>query len=435
MMIQYQKGVATLLITAILLSIALVVTLGSYKNLFYQIKRAQNEIKARQEHWLAEGGLECGYSNVKEKIIDLVSATQHIVNGCDSTVNIHKKLGNEYLVTATQGYTTLEKVILTSGMGLGSTIKTSGSIELTGSMHFVPFASGDINESDCTSIISGGAVSYVASPSGTDEHFLTVDKSESAHATAPLGVPSFICKSTHKSNLYDLNKKPIYSGVGSTKGKDILENIPNISVFMDLFSKPFNESNIASLKAEIKNDPKGVVIDSSTASYTPSGWVYRCDQKIDSAYKQGKRRFWVEGSCAISGNVFGNATQSTSNSSQLLIFNGIFYANNMSYFDGLIYQYAPSTLNPKAIWTDLFTSAANIGVTPLGFQKHNVDSGELNNFIFHADGSIILDGGLGMDTPNRTVRLNGSLIPAYNGDKAAKYLTNIKWKEGSWNAQ
>ncbi len=55
-MIQYQKGVATLLITAILLSIALVVTLGSYKNLFYQIKRAQNEIKARQEHWLAEGG-------------------------------------------------------------------------------------------------------------------------------------------------------------------------------------------------------------------------------------------------------------------------------------------------------------------------------------------------------------------------------------------
>lgn len=56
-------------------------------------------------------------------------------------------------------------------------------------------------------------------------------------------------------------------------------------------------------------------------------------------------------------------------------------------------------------------------------------------FIFHADGSMILDGGLGMDTPNRTVRLNGSLIPAYNGDKAAKFLTNIKWKEGSWNAQ
>lgn len=67
MMRQYQQGIATLLITSILLSVALVVTLGSYKNLFYQIKRAQNEVKARQEHWLAEGGLECAYSNVKEK--------------------------------------------------------------------------------------------------------------------------------------------------------------------------------------------------------------------------------------------------------------------------------------------------------------------------------------------------------------------------------
>ncbi len=438
MMRQYQQGIATLLITSILLSVALVVTLGSYKNLFYQIKRAQNEVKARQEHWLAEGGLECAYSNVKEKIIVLASTTQHVVNGCDSTVNIHKKLGNEYLVTATQGYATLEKMILASGMGLGSTIKTSGSIELTGSMHFVPFASGDINESDCTSIISGGSVSYVASNSGTDEHFLTVDKSESAHATGPLGAPSFDCKATHKSNLFDPSKTPIYITLPyPIRGQDILENVPNISVFMDLFSKPFNESNIASLKAEIRNDPKGVVIDSSNASYTPAGWVHRCDQKIGNAYSQGKRRFWIEGSCAVSGNLFGSATQSTSNfdPSQLLIFNGIFYAKSMSYFDGLIYQYAPSTLNSRLIWTDLFTSAANIGVTPLGFQRHNVDSGELDMFIFHADGSMILDGGLGMDTPNRTVRLNGSLIPAYSGDKAAKFLTNIKWKEGSWNAQ
>ncbi len=62
---KYQQGLATLLITSILLSIALAVTFGSYKNLFYQIKRAQNEVKARQEHWLAEGGLECVYSLAK----------------------------------------------------------------------------------------------------------------------------------------------------------------------------------------------------------------------------------------------------------------------------------------------------------------------------------------------------------------------------------
>ncbi|GAJ71978.1 hypothetical protein JCM18904_2770 [Vibrio sp. JCM 18904] len=53
---KHQQGVATLLITSILLSVALVVTLGSYKNLFYQIKRAQNEVSSRQQHWEAEGG-------------------------------------------------------------------------------------------------------------------------------------------------------------------------------------------------------------------------------------------------------------------------------------------------------------------------------------------------------------------------------------------
>lgn len=53
---QCQQGFATLLITSILLSAALVFTLGSYKTLFYQIKRAQNEVKSRQDHWLAEGG-------------------------------------------------------------------------------------------------------------------------------------------------------------------------------------------------------------------------------------------------------------------------------------------------------------------------------------------------------------------------------------------
>ncbi|HDZ9241636.1 TPA: hypothetical protein RUZ16_003302, partial [Vibrio cholerae] len=80
---QYQQGVATLLITSILLSVALVVTLGSYKNLFYQIKRAQNEVKARQEHWLAEGGLECGYSQFL-----ITNGLPGIVNDCDSGLGV-----------------------------------------------------------------------------------------------------------------------------------------------------------------------------------------------------------------------------------------------------------------------------------------------------------------------------------------------------------
>ena len=60
-----QKGVTTLAVTSILLMVALTVTLGSQKSLFYQIKRSQNEIKSRQNHWLAEGAIECGYAQFR----------------------------------------------------------------------------------------------------------------------------------------------------------------------------------------------------------------------------------------------------------------------------------------------------------------------------------------------------------------------------------
>lgn len=60
-----RKGAVTLLATSVLVTAALIMSLASYKVLFYQIKRAQNEIKARQAHWLAEGGIECGYAYIQ----------------------------------------------------------------------------------------------------------------------------------------------------------------------------------------------------------------------------------------------------------------------------------------------------------------------------------------------------------------------------------
>ena len=70
-----QSGMTTLLITSMLLIVALLFSLASYKNLFYQIKRTQNEVLARQAHWIAEGGLECGFVELKhEKIKPTESA-------------------------------------------------------------------------------------------------------------------------------------------------------------------------------------------------------------------------------------------------------------------------------------------------------------------------------------------------------------------------
>ncbi len=78
MMFRKQRGVVTLLITSVLLIGALVVTLGTYRSVFHQIKVAQNEVQGRQNHWRLEGGLECTYSYLREldkTVLDIKDAS------------------------------------------------------------------------------------------------------------------------------------------------------------------------------------------------------------------------------------------------------------------------------------------------------------------------------------------------------------------------
>lgn len=74
----------------------------------------------------------------------------------------------------------------------------------------------------------------------------------------------------------------------------------------------------------------------------------------------------------------------------------------------------------------------DIGVTPTSFHKHDINN-DFNKYAFLLDGSLKLDGGLGLDAEDRTIKLNGSLIPAYNGGKSGKYIEKLKWQRGSWN--
>ncbi|MCG6471069.1 hypothetical protein K6U25_14505, partial [Vibrio parahaemolyticus] len=84
-----QQGAAALLVVSVLLVAALMMSLGSYKSLFYQIKRANNQIEARQEHWRAEGGLECFYSLV-QSTGDVSSATSLISSRCEAPLGLHQ---------------------------------------------------------------------------------------------------------------------------------------------------------------------------------------------------------------------------------------------------------------------------------------------------------------------------------------------------------
>lgn len=62
---KWQRGAISLLTTAVLLLALLLLVLGSYRAVFYQIKISQNEVEARRIHWLAEGAVECLYAYIQ----------------------------------------------------------------------------------------------------------------------------------------------------------------------------------------------------------------------------------------------------------------------------------------------------------------------------------------------------------------------------------
>ncbi|MCD9468802.1 hypothetical protein [Photobacterium iliopiscarium] len=438
-----QSGMTTLLITSMLLIVALLFSLASYKNLFYQIKRTQNEVLARQAHWIAEGGLECGFVELKhEKIkptesafsqqcIELVPFSVSALTIIpDPPIGDHSKYELKSSYTHAGVKQSVKKIIEYGGGGVVSTLQTSASIQLTGSQHFVPNQTDKknlINEYECLSIISGGDVDFISTSNGTDEHFLTADATLDSHAGN--GNVAFKCQSTHMSNFFDVGNRPVkYSAsLMPYKGKDIAEH-KKVNVFKDIFGKDISESG--SVRDEIKNDPLGIVIAGDT---TEGGWIKQCNTKVGDAYKNGKRRIWIDGHCALSGPVFGvGINQIDSNVMQVVIYDGVLYLQGAGYLNGLLYQYVSDSVDVENTWRTLLTENLSIGVTPL-FTDDHITSLGYTNMPSLIEGPFILDGGIGIDAKDRDIKINGSFVPSYNEGKVTKYSTQIKWQQGSWH--
>lgn len=444
---KHQQGMMSLLITSLLLICALLFSLGSSKQVFHQIKRAQNELLSRQAFWAVEGALECAFTELKQetikpidsgfsgRCIDLDSNPSPIL-----TIDHFPLIdANEYLLTSTfddgDVIKTVNKRVSYVGGGILSTIETSASVELTGSQHFVPNKTNNIASDgnyECKSIISGGSVSYVSS-GGTDEHFLTTDASVASHAGGPLAAVSFSCNSAYRSNLFDPPTVPGYpSGITvPIKGLDIEENA-TVDAFKAIFGQNISESD--SVKEDFNSDPIGIVIGGGTNDKTSGGWVKNCHNLVANAYSSGKRRIWVDGSCALSGNPFGDKIEKTDDEAvQFVVFDGLLLMEAVSHFNGLIYQYVNVGFNVNNGWLDLFDSNSLIGVSPGGFQRHHIVSGDYDNTILSVRGSVYIDGGVGIDAISRTITINGAIIPSYNKGKSGKHVTGLEWKKGSWH--
>ncbi|MCG9683476.1 hypothetical protein L1D31_12940 [Vibrio sp. Isolate23] len=78
-----QSGAALIVMTCLLLSVTLMVIMGSYKGVLYQVKRSNNEVDSRTAHWLAEGGLECAFASVSSE-----GLIPESLNGCQDWLGL-----------------------------------------------------------------------------------------------------------------------------------------------------------------------------------------------------------------------------------------------------------------------------------------------------------------------------------------------------------
>ncbi|MDA9558086.1 hypothetical protein N9R79_11420 [Vibrio sp.] len=462
--LQKQKGIATLLVTSLLVSSALVVSMSSYKNVFYQIKRAQNEVKSRQSHWMAEGGLECAYAQYQ-----LNGAIPTSLTDCGSGLanSMTMTTGTEgIVVTSANEYAGLHKVIQGGGSIGNGAIQTTADLYFRGSVNFYVPDPGDFNTTEdgweCTVLKYKSRVHLNASATNSGLKFSNYDPFEDFDSQA---YGDKDCAASHKTN--GGGSAELNATLPSTVKNDF-QHDPNLSLFDSFFgvSKSAHDTIrdngkfavlygvdvTSSAPLALKDPDTGVV--GTTTGYVTVKKVPECGKAIAEKISKDKERFiWVEGGCEISSENYNSLvakTQSEKDGVLIVVHDGILSIMNegthnsegqgsgnangspSNAFKGVIFHF---NHNYKPSFNDwmLYSGAnkvinASSPVFPLEYRQ---------NAAFYQHGSPTAEGGTFLDLPNQSALYNASLAYYYNRDIISSLqgeLTEQRWQKGSWYA-
>ncbi|EMK6938635.1 hypothetical protein V9J84_001721 [Vibrio cholerae] len=456
MMRQYQQGVVTLLITSILLSVALVVTLGSYKNLFYQIKRAQNEVKARQEHWLAEGGLECVYTkSVQDRAIPSTSSIPEcnsITHNITFTYQSLVATNPTTRINSKIGYSELSKniVILASGGGAGA-IKATSNLYFNGANSINPDPHKKnitANQWDCRAVTFKGELKVWGN---------VVNKGLVDTVKPRKDFPSGqSCTSGFQSTISTSPKQ---------ENKDFVQD-PNLDPFKDYFStNRENWFDIMKKKEFVKiskaslTDANGNILYTKDSLPSPSR-VENCGKMISDKIADGENLIWVYGSCHISdselSSIGENIKLKTPNGVVIVAHNGVFTTKGALNFKGLIYHFVSGKIDKSSgteqykadfsptddDWTSSVTETNNDLIdlkANLSSDMAQHSSLSFSEIVYYQRGAFHPSGGYVMDALGKAALFNAALDLHFDSDAVGTALSRInqqlKWQEGSWNAQ
>ncbi|MGP8306431.1 hypothetical protein [Vibrio sp. YIC-376] len=429
-----QSGYVALLVTSVLLLLALIVALASSKGIFFQIKVAQNELKARQAHWKAEGGLECAFS--KAKLEKEIPAT---VNDCKVAMELNGLTFSpevSSVVTAETENTKVKKIIKFPSLGGAGAIKSISDLVINGSYTSSPDPGKSLgnNSWECTSVLY---FNYFYATSVSTYHPYQLSKPYAKFPDSPSGREQR-CAATH------------YSWGQSVAGsKNDYRQSSSMDPFKDVFDVPKNEwfdvMSDNSLFGYVPLSLNSVTLDSESDLPAPS-FNTNCAESIVDNIEAGKDLIWVYGGCEINTDDFTSIKTAIDNNLSgngiiLVVQDGILSTRGTQDFTGMLYHfisplYADPTTGVAPDFTDweaLQNNADLNGVIAALAGTVPMSKARVGYF---QHGSFNPLGGFVMDAPGTFALFNTSLSFHYNRDvinEPMKKLKKVYWKKGSWN--
>nr|WP_321458978.1 hypothetical protein [uncultured Vibrio sp.] len=429
-----QSGYVALLVTSILLLLTLIVVLASSKGIFFQIKVAQNEVKARQAHWKAEGGLECAFS--KAKLEKQIPST---VTDCKVAMELYRltfSAGEQSVVTAEIENVKVKKTIQFPSIGEAGAIKSTSDLVINGSYRSSadPGKSLGNNLWECTSVLYSNYF-YAIDVSTVHPHQIS-KKPYANFPDSPAGQEQK-CASTH------------YSWAKSVaNSEEDYRQSSSMDPFKDVFDVPrsewFDVMSDNSLFGYVPLELNPATLDSEKDLPKPS-FNAKCAENIVDNIKAGKDLVWVYGGCEINTADFSSIKTAINNylggsGIILVVQDGLLSTRGIQDFTGMLYHFiSPLYADSKGVIPD-FTGWDKL-------ENHKELNGTIDKLAatvpmskarvgYYQHGSFAPLGGFVMDAPGTFALFNASLSFKYNRDvinKPLKKLKKVVWKKGSWN--
>ncbi len=407
-----QTGVITLLMVSMLLIVTLIVTLGTYKALFYQIKRAQNEIKARQHHWLAEGAIECAFTQFREN-----NLVPPIVTDCGSGQGVIARFQptiHGQRVFAQSHHSSVQKEII-----VDHTIKP-GAMQSSADLYFhssVTFSTPDPGK------LSHHGWECVALRYRNRLYASAVDNKGVIHGNKPYA--SF-------ENLMGKDCLRTHRTIGASRGrlgKDFVKD-EHVSLFEQFFNVPAQQHD------RVKQREQVTVIEGQGADKR----VNNCGRLLADHIRSGKHYLWVEGSCEIKRSEYNQLVNATSTTEGVLILvhDGVFsvmgkpeQGATSQPFKGVLFHFNTEFTAHPSKWQG-FEADSYLNHTP-----SVVDNSYRKFATYYQHGAFTFSGGQYFDSYGQAAVFYDSFDFRFNRDVLDNVQSHInppRWKQGSWYA-